>query len=223
MKRRQLHALVTVCAVTAITAGLVACDEVYADPILIPSPFFGGSGFDAGPLITPRPAPYACRDERLLENGPCVVVGAQCETGKTSDPRCNATFTCVRDPRYGLYWTETRQPSCQGTCPTTPIVNGAPCDVDTDATGKMPAEYELQCSSGEQLCGCTTGRDGAHVHERRWVCTTAGDGCPAARPLVGSTCLGDRVCDYGGCTLKRGTGMICDQGVWQVEATPCRD
>ena len=221
MKRRQLHALLGAAAAAAITTGLVACDQVYADPISIPAPSFGGTTLDAGPLVTPRPAPYACRDERLLENGPCLVEGAKCETGKSSDPLCNATFVCVLD-RYGRYWTEGRQSECEGQCPTTPIVDGAPCNVGTGA-GTTPTEAELQCVSNDRLCGCTTGRDGAHAHERRWVCTTAGEGCPSGRPLIGSTCLGDRVCDYGGCTLKRGTGMICEQGVWQVEATKCRD
>lgn len=218
---RKLRLLVGSVATTMLVAFAVACDEVYADPILIPSPFFGGTRVDAGTLVTPRPSPYACRDERLVENGPCTVTGAKCESGKTSDPLCNSTFVCTRD-EYGLYWTETRQPDCQGTCPAN-IVEGAPCAVNTNDAGLMPAEAEVQCTSGGRLCGCTTGRDGQHVHERRWVCTSAGEGCPTTRPLIGSTCLGDRLCDYGACTLKRGTGMICDQGVWQQEQIPCRD
>ncbi|MBX3234459.1 MAG: hypothetical protein KIT84_09380 [Labilithrix sp.] len=218
MKRRKLQALASAGLVAAVTTLLAACDEVYADPILIPQPTFG-STFDAGPLTTPRPPPYVCVNERLHENGPCTVEGATCESGQSSDPDCNSTFTCVVDRGY-RYWTETRRGSCAGTCPKT-IVDGEPCTLTPSDGGVVSDETELQCVADGRLCGCTTGRDGAHAHPRRWVCTTAGDGCPISRPLVGSGCLGDRACDYGGCTLKRGAGMVCSEGVWQVEATEC--
>lgn len=214
----------TLARLTAILGAIaiVACGNVYADPIEVPYTF-GSSSSSSGTIPVTKNVPVAC-PVAITENGPCDVVGTACEFGESSDPDCNTTFTCTRDPKYGLYWTETRSPHCAGKCPDpAQIVDGAPCTIPDRPDGGLAEESrELQCEGPTSLCACTTGPDGAHVHERRWVCVPTADGCPIGRPNLGRACLGEHVCDYGSCEFKRGTGMICDQGVWQVEAQSCR-
>lgn len=217
--RRMLGGL----AAATFTGGvLIACGNVYADPIEAPYSFGATSSFDAGSIPPKKNVPVVC-PETVRENSRCSNVGTACEVGTSSDPDCNSTYICTRDPDYGLYWAESKPPSCAGVCPApAQIVDGAPCSIPSSPDSGVPDEnLELQCPSLDTLCACTTGPDSAHRHERRWVCVKTGEGCPASRPNAGRACLGDRTCDYGTCEFKRGTGMICDQGVWQVEATPC--
>lgn len=225
MMKHLLLRLGSASVVVALAAGaVIACGNVYADPIEAPYNFGAfGSSSSSGSIPVTKNVPTPCPPS-VYENGPCGVVGSACEFGESSDPDCNSTYVCTRDPSYGPYWAESKAPNCAGKCPDpAQIVDGAPCTIPNRPDSGITEEtLELQCQGPDTLCACTTGPDGAHLHERKWVCVKAGEGCPAARPNNGRPCLGDRSCDYGSCEFKRGTGMICDQGVWQVEAKPCR-
>ena len=194
---------------------MFAC-EVSADPVTVPpvSPFSGIP--DAG-LTSTRTRPVACT--RIpQENGPCTQVGSICEHGSSPDQQCNAVFVCASDVGSSRnYWTEQSLPRCTLTCPdAAQIVDGAPCDV-----GDGGDEAELHCTTPAGTCMCTTGRDGAHAHPRRWVCKQPEAGCPAERPMLGKGCVGNWSCDYGSCESKRGMRMICEDDVWQTEITRC--
>jgi hypothetical protein len=214
MKSAALRMLLTT---TMLGGALFACDEVYADPVTVPRPSFG-SVPDSG-LTSTRKPPAACpRNPR--ENGPCNAPESVCEVGTSLDPKCNATFVCTADDlTLQSYWTERSPSSCTGVCPApSQIVDGAPCETGDAGEG---AAAELHCATPIGNCACTTGRDGAHAHERKWVCTKPEVGCPETRPLHGQPCSGERACDYGSCTSKRGSRMICEDDVWQVEVGPC--
>lgn len=210
-------------ATLALAAGvLAACSNVYADPVEAPYSFGGLSTSTSGVIPVTKNVPIPCPTS-IHENGPCDEIDSVCEFGQSSDPDCNATYVCTRSS-YGAYWAESKAPRCAGKCPDpSQIADGAPCTLpNRPDSGVSDESLELQCEGPNTLCACTTGPDGAHLHERRWVCVQPSEGCPVGRPNIGRPCLGDRICDYGSCAFKRGTGMICDQGVWQVEATSCR-
>lgn len=210
---------VAACTGVLVVLALAACDQVYADPVTAP---YSSSGFapgvDAGGLTTTRTPPVQC-PATLDENGPCPQVGAKCEIGTSPDPRCNTEFACANDERYGSYWTERTRGTCTDVCPDPSlIVDGAPCELTDTAP-----EAELHCTTPQGPCICTTGRDGAHQHARKWVCTKPETGCPLKRPLYGQPCFGERSCDYGACISKRGTRMFCEDDVWQTELATCAD
>ena len=197
---------------TALGGFLFACDEVYADPVTAPV-VSGFSGIPDSGLTSSRTPPVASRT-RPQENGPCSQVGSVCEFGTSPDQQCNTVFACTSDSRYGNYWTEQTVSSCTLVCPDpAQIVDGAPCDV-SDAGGD---EAELHCATPQGNCICTTGRDGAHAHPRKWVCKKPAEGCPSERPMLGKPCAGSWSCDYGSCESKRGMRMICEDDVWQTE------
>lgn len=208
------------CAALVALAG-VACDKLYADPIGPPPPATT-SRVDAGFVTPPAPA-IPCPARPAQENAPCTLSGAICEYGGSPDPGCNGTWVCAADTssstgRALLYWTEQTAPDrCAACPPEAAIVDGAPCGGDAGAAD----DVELHCTTAAGTCACTTGRDGAHAHARIWVCTKPAEGCPPARPMLGQVCLGERECDYGQCTSKRGTRMVCRDEVWQIEAKPC--
>ncbi|MBX3207477.1 MAG: hypothetical protein KF764_20685 [Labilithrix sp.] len=222
MSVRPLSPVRSAAAWAVLTTGalgglLFACDEVYADPVTAPftSPFGGAP--DSG-LTTTRTPPVAC-SYAPQENSPCYQRNSVCEYGSSPDSRCNTLFVCANDSQYGTYWTEQAPPSCVAECPAaSDIVDGAPCDLGDAGTGP---EAELHCSTSVGTCVCTTGRDGANAHARKWVCTVPADGCPANRPLLGQPCSGTRSCDYGSCTSKRGMRMLCEDDVWQTEIAEC--
>lgn len=197
---------------------LFACDKVYADPIT--TPFTASTSFFDSGLTSTRLPPTPC-PRNVAENAPCSKVSAVCEAGESPDPKCNSTFVCVQD-NYDKYWTEQTPPSCLSTCPApSAIQDGAPCEIPDAGSN----DAELQCPGVASVCACTTGPDGAHSHPRRWVCVRPQDkdnGCiPDKRPLLGQPCVGDHVCNYGACDFKRGTQMICEDDVWQIEVAQC--
>lgn len=201
-----------------VLLGLAACGRVYADPIQINTS--STSTIDGGVLTAPSTPPFEC-DAEPDDNSPCLDPGAICEIGSSSDLACNSVYKCIVDQTYGPYWSETKPPTCSDSqCPAA-ITDGAPCTISEPDGGATPDEAEQVCPANDGICACTTGSDGAHAHPRKWVCVKPVDGCPATRPLQGEPCLGDRTCDYGSCAFKRGTSMICDQGVWQVQDSTC--
>jgi hypothetical protein len=208
--------IVTGLGIASTAIVLFACGNVYSDPVTIPF----GATFDAGAAATsPRLPPMAC-NARPRENAPCPMLGTTCEFGTSPDPDCNAYFVCTSS-NYGNYWSEQqRRRSCVAECPSdvTTIIEGAPCDLGDAGAGD---ELELQCNTPNGICACTTGRDGAHAHSRMWVCAKPTDDCPRARPVLGAVCVGEHSCDYGACAFKRGTRMICEDEVWQLEVLPC--
>lgn len=208
--------------VPAIAAMIgIGCEKLYADPVAPPSPTTARA--DAGFVTAPTPA-IPCPHGAAEENAPCPLRGAICEYGGDPDPGCNGTWACATDTATSSpYWTEQTAPdTCTRQCPpAAEIVDGAPCALGAFGDGGTGDEEELHCTTETASCACTTGRDGAHAHARIWVCTKPADGCPIARPMLGQVCLGERDCDYGQCTSKRGARMVCRDEVWQIEAKPC--
>jgi hypothetical protein len=202
-------------------AACIACDRLYADPVTTSGPT---PGIDSG-FITPRTPPVPCPKFDAFENSPCERNAAICEFGHSSDPQCNSIYVCVTDSSYGLYWTEQTPPhDCPYKCPPEEqIVDGAPCDLAPPGdSSTTPEEAELQCTTARATCACTTGRDAAHSHPRRWVCRPpSSPGCPLPRPLLNQICVGESVCDYGACDFKRGARMVCREDVWQIEEARC--
>lgn len=202
---------------SALAGWLVGCDEVYADPVT--APFTSSFGGPDASLTSTRVPPVQC-PRTVRENGPCPQVGGVCEVGTSPDARCNTLFVCAADRTYGAYWTEQGAGSCKDVCPDpSQIVDGAPCTLAEESG----PEGELHCTTPAGSCICTTGRDGAHAHERRWVCTRPAEGCPTKRPLLGQPCIGSLACDYGSCLSKRGSRMFCEDEVWQTEVGTCAD
>jgi hypothetical protein len=104
-------------------------------------------------------------------------------------------------------------------CPPsfTTLPSGSPC----------PREPAAQCVYAEGVCGCESCRaDGASGNQ--WSCASwpTPDGCPAARPRLGSPCATEgRVCGYGtACTISDGEpSMACNGGRWTIHPgdVPC--
>jgi hypothetical protein len=203
---------------------IAACGNVYADPVTRSSSSIT-PGVDSG-VSAPRQPGIPCPSSTAsLENTPCPSAGGVCEYGSSPDPSCNTTFRCVNDAEFGLYFTEQEsRTTCAFTCPADPseIVDGAPCDLAKYGDGGAGDEEELQCTTALGTCACTTGPDGAHFHERRWVCKKTENCCPTERPHLGQICVGDHSCDYGACDFKRGSRMQCLDETWQIEASPCK-
>jgi hypothetical protein len=199
-----------------VAGAICACDKIYADPVTL----LVVTRADAGLVATPL-APAPCPLE-TTENSPCYEAAAICEYGKRPDPTCNSLWACVTDPAYGMYWTEQRRGGCSATCPSaSAIALGAPCELVTGDGGPSD-DGELACTTPDRgTCACTTGPDGAHAHPRRWVCVKPDEDCPVDRPLLGHACVGEHRCDYGACAFARGTLMVCDGGVWRIEAATC--
>jgi len=219
---RKARATFLASATLAVLAGaLFACDRVYADPV---QPGSATSGRTDSGLTSPRLPAVPCPDKETFENSPCVGPGNVCEYGPSPDPSCNPTYVCTSDDTYGLYFREQSRKTCVFTCPKDlkEIVDGAPCDISKYGDGGTGDEAEVQCSTPQGTCACTTGPDGAHAHPRRWVCRAAGEGCPIDRPKLGQICVGEHACDYGACAFKRGARMTCQDETWQIEAAPCK-
>lgn len=200
----------------------IACDKLYADPVVKAS---ATSPTSTPTYYTPKTPPVPCprTATNAAENSPCERANATCEFGTSPDQQCNAVFVCNSDQSYGLYWTEQTAPhDCPYVCPAAEqIVDGQPCTLD-DPTGGTPSEDdEVVCTTSHGTCACTTGPDAAHKHARVWVCAAPAQGCPLARPLLNQICLGEQSCDYGACSFKRGLKMTCKDDVWQIEAPTC--
>lgn len=205
---------------------LAACGDIYADPIeeSPTSPRFG---------IEPPPAPSVdpttngpslpCPDTPI-EGAACGVSGLTCEYGASPDPMCNTTVSCIALTNRSGTWTARPSKLCPTyDCPRGSIGNldGTPCDLPrSDAGGPSDAD-ELACPMDDGICACTTGRDAAHAHPRRWVCVLPRPTCPVVRPLTGQSCVSTRVCDYGSCVLKHGVQMSCNGTVWTSGGAAC--
>jgi len=208
--------------VAAILFALVACGDIYADPqgdvVPAPRPTFDGSFF-------PQDTPSLCPVKRPQENTLCTLVGSTCEYGTSPDLSCNDTLACVGDSFSGQSFWERRT---NGSCPVEQCpgedagsIDGLPCNLPLGDSGPPSDADELLCQTFDGLCACTTGRDGAHTHPRRWVCVKSISQCPTDRPLAGHPCPNDLWCDYGSCKFKRGVLMQCRQNVWLTGGATC--
>jgi hypothetical protein len=100
-------------------------------------------------------------------------------------------------------------------------LDGKPCMLETDA-GVVTDADEAVCTMTDGICACTTGRDLASAHPRRWVCIRPNSACPASRPSAGAPCEGLFWCDYGSCAFKRGLAMECKDGIWLTGGASCQ-
>jgi hypothetical protein len=74
----------------------------------------------------------------------------------------------------------------------------------------------ILCPYAPVLCGCIQTGDGpAPDASGNWVCSSAGQGCPADRPRIGSACTAtaqDDYCMYAVCGI--GGVTSCSNGIW---------
>ncbi|MBX3222669.1 MAG: hypothetical protein KF795_19270 [Labilithrix sp.] len=209
---------------TAVGVALVAaCGDVYADP----DPDLAAPAFDAGAteagVFFPGDMRPDCPATRPRENSTCPIVGTTCEYGTSADRQCNTVLVC-EGSMLGGGWAARPNDSCfAAVCPSgaeVATLDGKPCALDADG-GPVTDNDEAVCNMTDGTCACTTGRDGATRHDRRWVCVRPVSDCPPSRPRQGEPCNGGLWCDYGSCTSKRGAVMECTSGVWLTGGAPC--
>ncbi|MGH7295459.1 MAG: hypothetical protein ACRELB_11025, partial [Polyangiaceae bacterium] len=173
----------------------------------------GGGGGDGGGLAPgcPASAPSA--------GAACASVGLECEYGNDLNVDCDTIARCD-----STGWTLT-PPAAQG-CPTP-----AP---GTDCPGSYAAVPQQATCSTAATCAYPEGTCSCEVYcgpqypvghpceggtPMTWQCTGAPQGCPAARPRVGSACSTDgQSCDYGDCNA---IGVVCRDGTWHTQMNGC--
>ena len=151
---------------------------------------------------------------------PCCALR---EYGSSADPECNMTLAC-EGSQFEAAWAPRPRGTCfSDICPESGDVgslDGKPCALESDSSAITDAD-EAVCNMADGVCACTTGRDGASWHERRWSCVKPISVCPPNRPVLGSACTGTLWCDYGSCAFKRGSVMECVQGIWLTGGATC--
>jgi hypothetical protein len=226
---RVAHAAIT--SIFGCAASLVfmtACGDVYADPDPeVPLPTT--SVADGGVIVTDAPAVFPqdslplCPKTRPRENSSCPLPGSTCEYGSSADSECNTTLAC-EGSQFEAAWAPRPRGTCfSDVCPESGDVaslDGKPCALESDSSAITDAD-EAVCNMTDGVCACTTGRDGASRHERRWTCVRPISVCPPNRPVLGSACEGTLWCDYGSCAFKRGAVMECVQGLWLTGGATC--
>jgi hypothetical protein len=171
---------------------------------------------DAAPLpdasVHPPGAP--CPADAPPLDSACSASGSTCEYGTNLNPNCNALFQC-----NGSEW---RALPREGTCPPP----GATCPSSyAAASGNLAcATDDLQelCEYPQGTCVCTNDSGGLpHSGGPTWDCTPTTSGCPAAVPILGSSCEGPSLddCDYGQCS--GGVGTACVDGYWELAMVAC--
>lgn len=175
------------------------------------------SGSVASPLMTECPS--AAWDSRVATS--CFTVGRVCEAGEDQDPACNPTYVCTASTAQSYLLDLQSRAACpsavrgSAACPSPLPADGSPCEIE-----QGEVEGRLCPRDDGATCACTTGPDGAHAHEARWVCVkpqaSAPDAsraampeCPAKRPRLGQPCGEPVACDYGSCTFKHGMRVEC--------------
>ena len=224
----RLRSLLGTLGCVAGTVVVTACGDVYADPDppAPPGTPMGDAGLgvvvDAGPAF-PGDTLSPCPRSQPRENSSCAQPGSTCEYGTNADPECNTTVAC-EGVSFEAAWTPRPRQTCfSSVCPKSGDVSsldGRPCDLTDDGDAITDAD-EAICNMTDGVCACTTGRDGASRHERRWVCVRPIAVCPPGRPLLGSSCTGTLWCDYGSCAFKRGSIMECVEGGWLTGGATC--
>jgi hypothetical protein len=212
------------CAVGAILAA--ACGDVYADPDSPEPTLDAGVVVDASrPGVFPDDTPPQCPPVRPRENSACSRTGSTCEYGKSADRECNSVLACSGMAPGGAWSARPVDPCFSiSICPELADVaslDGKPCALEADG-GRITDNDEAVCNMTDGVCACTTGRDDATKHERKWVCVRPISICPPNRPLLGGSCSGGLWCDYGSCSFKRGLLMECIEGVWLSGGARCQ-
>jgi hypothetical protein len=224
--RFRVAELAAFVAAAAAAAAVVACGDLYADPVpeSLPPDQRAPSVVGGPARVAPQDRVEPCPRNVLVEGAACNNPGLACELGSSPDMHCNTTLACVPDDSFGATWTARPSMLCPSyECPSgnAAAIDGAPCAVPAP-DGSVPSEAdELVCAMTDATCACTTGTDAAHAHERRWVCVKPQPSCPQTRPLAGQSCTSERQCDYGACAFKRGMRMECNAGVWRSGAATC--
>ncbi len=78
----------------------------------------------------------------------------------------------------------------------------------------------LTCAYAEGECICTTSFGGLQKQTPAWYCIPATNSCPSPRPDIGTSCSQPNLdCNYGGCS--GGVDLVCKDGRWQQQNTPC--
>lgn len=208
---------------TCALALLSACDDVVAESKLVRASVSTRPPLPTATVTaTSNTKPPPLRDDfRCPATAPnpksdCDWPNAVCEFGASAMPECNTVMDCQTDGTVST-WRARPMPACDTRgCPSPEALatlDGLPCDLSSP-DGGTSATDELLCQGLEGVCACTTGRDAAHAHDRRWVCARALAPCPPRRPNIGQPCTTAMLCDYGGCTSKRGLRMSCTEGKW---------
>lgn len=226
---RKLQVIAGSAATSAfVTLAMVGCGDVFADPdgeIIEPPEASADVEIDTNnAAVFPDDTPPTCPSSRPRENTSCEQTGSTCEFGESADSQCNAMLTCRGAPLQG-YWEAQSSETChRAVCPrgaNVASLDNTPCTID-GVDGGATDRDEAVCNMIDGVCACTTGRDGASRHERKWVCIRPISSCPTNRPRAGDTCSGRLWCDYGSCAFKRGLLMECRSNVWLAGGAPCQ-
>lgn len=201
-----------------------ACGDVYADPDSdVPGTPVVVVDAGVGAISTDNTIVF-CPKGRPRENSTCEAPGSTCEYGASADRQCNTVLACIGAAFSSRAWTARPNEACfSSICPVATDIatlDGKPCALDADG-GPVTDNDEAVCNMTDGICACTTGRDGASKHERRWVCVRPESGCPTSRPHLGASCSGSLWCDYGSCAFKRGLLMECSNSAWVAGGAPC--
>lgn len=165
-----------------------------------------GSGGSGGVTLAP------CPSSPPLSGAPCSSTDGLhvCEYGGDANSRCTTGARCFN----GAWSVDAPDPACEqqpAACPASfaEVAQGTLCPLTTGV-----------CAYPEGLCGCrpclADAGTGAIWHCNAW--TSAGEGCPSPRPLLGSACAVEAAeCDYGHCCGRPALGpsMKCVAGTWE--------
>ena len=226
-----VRAVVGACGCAIGVVLVTACGDVYADPDPLEDSTADAAVAvrDTGPSppVFPTDTLPRCPRTRPRENSACEQSGSVCEYGPSADAECNTTVACEGAQFQGAWAPRPHDTCFSNACPDSGDVStldGKPCELDANGGadgGAITDADEAVCNMTDGVCACTTGRDGASKHERRWVCVKPLSACPPNRPLLGRTCNGSVWCDYGSCAFKRGLVMECIEGLWLTGGATC--
>jgi len=211
-------------------AGAVACG---ATPTVVDGVDFAGpSSAGVGAPLPPSSASLPnvsgeCPPDAPTDGETCGPSNGTCEYGQNVDPACNTVARCS-SKRF--VWVVDQGTHCPSTCPA---------HFDEQAPGASCNGTDV-CTYLEATCGCAGAIDGAwtligggsnNVADGgdeagsdggdagasaigQWRCVRPGNGCPARRPIEGTSCTTPMDCDYGTCVFGVPLSLSCVDGLW---------
>jgi hypothetical protein len=153
----------------------------------------------------------------------CSVPRLSCEYGGVGEHLlCSTIAECV-PTSSGVYAWLVGAPAAD--CISSPANNplGCPPSFATLPNGAAcPREAVSQCVYDQGVCGCGPCAADGGAPAQQWTCVAwpTPNGCPAARPRIGTPCAPEgKSCLYGTmCQVNDGEpSLLCKNGVWTVE------
>ncbi len=206
-------------AVTAFVGGVLACSSSSSGGS-------GGDGSGSGGAVVSCPTYEEVNGLMGAMTRPCTTFNADCEYVRGTNLYVSQQgngFACgklvyeckgaVDNMSDAGVWTSAGLDQClqPQMCPAMRalIIAGGACTQPTT------------CGYIDGRCDCLSNGDGGFA----WSCNSPnpGAGCPAQRPLLGTSCTGPigAICNYGPSCSNKHDIMTCDHGSWQVAYSPC--